>query len=489
MKKSTHTKTIFLALNSLLVLGIAAVLFQHRPDEASSRREIPANTSHEFIRGDGNEDGSVDISDTVFILGYLFRAQGAPECLAASDANDDGKVDVSDAVWLLNYSFRGGNPPLPPFPDPGLDPTPDLGCRGSALPPLPAVGSYGGPDRELTDEEAILWRRGFDVFDRAFHVDRGLGPFHNGDSCRGCHLDPVVGGAGGLDVDVVRFAHVDNEGTVTQLPTGPAASRHEIDGYTHDSVHTDANVIETRQTPTLLGLGLVDRIPEANILANADPDDLDGDGISGRVRILRDGRLGKFGHKCGVPTMRDFAADAMLNELGITIHASKSIFAEDSDSDEAADPELSDDDFEGLAFYIAHLAPPPRELPTDQGELDRVEDGEAIFTQIGCADCHMPSLAGEHGEPVEAYSDFLLHNVANPSRSNVDETAVEPREFRTAPLWGLRDTAPYLHDGSATSIGDAVVDGHFGEAAAARQAYLDLTFDEEAKLLEFLKSL
>ncbi len=118
----------------------------------------------------------------------------------------------------------------------------------------------------------------------------------------------------------------------------------------------------------------------------------------------------------------------------------------------------------------------------------RVEDGETIFAALGCVSCHVPELVGDEGA-VRAYSDFLLHQIADPARYQVDESGVDPREFRTAPLWGLRDTEPYLHDGSAETVRDAVLRGHHGEAMNPRQAFEARTPDDQHKVEEFLKSL
>jgi CxxC motif-containing protein (DUF1111 family) len=380
-------------------------------------------------------------------------------------------------------SSRPG-PPRAPFPDAGLDPTPDLGCRE---PPLPEVGSLGGPDRVLTEAEALSWRRGRELFDRPTKLREGLGPICNGDSCRGCHLDPVLGGAGGLDLNVVRFAHVDGAGTVSQLPGGPAASRLSIPSVPRDEMHVDANVVEGRQPTTCLGLGLVDRIPDAVLLENADPDDLDQDGISGRARMVN-GRVARFGHKAGVPTLNDFAADAFFNELGLTVNPVHSTFAGAADTDAVADPEVSDQEFLDFTFFLSHLAPPPRVLPEDPASLDLIRVGEILFRGMRCDSCHLPVLDGPDG-PVEVYSDFLLHDVADPARHNVNEPGVEPGKFRTAPFLGLRDTAPYLHDGAAETLEEAVLLGHYGEAIAARNAYAGLSPLKKSQVQAFLLSL
>jgi hypothetical protein len=489
VKSKAGMKVAIKTANVFLLLGITALfLLLNVPFRgARGREEPPQNVSHDFRRGDSNEDGKVDIADVVFALSFLFLGGEKPPCLAAADANDDGQLDIADGVYVLAFLFMGGADPRPPFPDRGLDPTPDLGCHEPPLPGLLPVGSLGGPDRQLTTDEALSFRRGLQVFDRPTTIAQGLGPNFNGDSCRACHSDPVLGGAGGLDVNVVRFAHVDETGVVSQLPGGPAASRQAIPQVMREECPDAANVIETRQTPTILGLGLVDRIPDSVILSHADPDDADGDGIRGRARFV-DGRLGRFGHKCGVPSLADFAADALFNELGVTVSADLSPFAVAADGDAVADPEMPDQDFKDQLFFISHLAPPPRSLPSDPLSLSRVHDGEAIFHSLGCASCHLPSLEGPDG-PVRAFSDFLLHQVGDPDRLQVNEPGVEPREFRTAPLWGLRDTPPYLHDGSAESIPDAVLLGHFGEAKPARTGFQALSGDDQAKLVEFLTSL
>ncbi len=475
------------AANFGLLIAIALVSY-HIPFGGARGFDDRFRTDNEFIRGDSNDDGFVDISDPLHILGFLFGGGEIPPCRAASDANDSARIDISDALLLLNFLFGDGFPPSAPYPEPDRDPTFDLGCREAPAPPVPAVGELGGPDRELTDAEMQSWLRGRQLFDRRTTLAEGLGPMFNGDSCRGCHLDPVIGGSGGLDVNVVRFANEDPEsGEVTFVEGGPATSRFALLTLQREEIPPDGNIIESRQTPTVLGLGLVDRLSDDVLLANADPDDSDGDGISGRAKIVN-GRVARFGHKCDVPTLLDFTADALFNELGVTVGAHRSTFAVAEDTDGAEDPELSDEQLDDLAFFSSHLAPPPRLLPDSPNALALIAEGESLFAEIGCAKCHVPALEGADG-PVPAYSDFLLHDVADPRRYQVMSTDAEPREFRTAPLWGVRDTGPYLHDGSAESLRNAILIGHWGEAEAARDAYEALPIVEAQKLEAFLLSL
>ena len=264
-------KTLYKTANSFLLLGILLLAYHLNSPSARGRVEFGDNPVNDFIRGDSNDDGVLNVSDAVFTLSFLFIGDEQPECLAANDTNDDGAVNITDVIRTLNFLFLGGtNAPPAPFPDPGADPTRDLGCREPPLPGIPGVGSLGGPDRELDRLETISWKRGKLVFNHFFSANEGLGPLFNGDSCRGCHLAPVMGGAGGLDVDVVRFAKREENGDIVQLDSGPAVSRLAVHGTARDELNPEANIIETRQTPSLLGLGLVDRLPEAVLLANAE---------------------------------------------------------------------------------------------------------------------------------------------------------------------------------------------------------------------------
>ena len=480
-------KTLYKTANAFLLLGILLLAYHLNSPSARGRVEFGDNPVNDFIRGDSNDDGVLNVSDAVFTLSFLFIGDEQPECLAANDTNDDGAVNITDVIRTLNFLFLGGaNAPPAPFPDPGADPTRDLGCREPPLPGIPGVGSLGGPDRELDRLETISWKRGKRVFNHFFSANEGLGPLFNGDSCRGCHLAPVMGGAGGLDVDVVRFAKREENGDIVQLDSGPAVSRLAVHGTARDELNPEANIIETRQTPSLLGLGLVDRLPEAALLANADPEDANGDGISGRALMIN-GRIGRFGHKASIPSFADFCADAFINEMGVTVNGLLADFAVELDTDSVSDPELADQDFVDLVFFSTHLAPPARSFPDNPSLRERINKGEDNFNDAGCASCHVSALNGDEG-PVAAFSDFLLHDVANPDRLNVPEADAEPGEFRTAPLWGIRQTAPYLHDGSAETLRDAIL-LHFGEASPAKDAFTSLSFDEQSKLIEFLLSL
>jgi CxxC motif-containing protein (DUF1111 family) len=342
-----------------------------------------------------------------------------------------------------------------------------------------AFGTPGGPDTELHGEDRARWERGQAVFDRSARLDRGLGRFFNADACRACHRDPVLGGAGGVDTNVIRFGRWD--GSEFHGFDRGVVQRAVVPGLTPYRMDDEANVVEWRNPPTSLGVGLLDRIPRPAIEAHADPDDTDGDGISGYARELPDGRLGRFGWKAQVPSLADFAADGLLNELGLTVAVDLSSFTAADDGDTVPDPELERASYEDLVYYLQHLAPPVPRPPTDASAAAR---GETLFASLGCADCHLPSL---HGVP--AYTDLLLHDVVPEGVPVVDqEWDLLPTEFRTPPLWGVVDTAPYLHDARAWTLQDAVL-GHGGEAQRARDGYEALQPDEQADLVVFLKAL
>jgi CxxC motif-containing protein (DUF1111 family) len=349
----------------------------------------------------------------------------------------------------------------------------------------PEPGTLGGPMAGLSEQELARFETGRRLFDQDMSISGGLGPSFNGDSCRACHFDPAVGGSGPADVDVTRQGILDpSTGEFTFPEGGTMAHRHAVNA-TRPRIDERANVFETRQTPSILGLGLVDRIPEETILAMADPDDMNNDGISGRAHVLVDGRLGRNGWKANVPNLREFARDGMFNELGITLPDQEGLsFGGPTDDDAAPDPEITAEELDALAFFMEQLAPPPR----TRTEPAKEDAGEALFAQVGCADCHVPSLDTADGAPVPLYSDLLLHDVAAPDANGIEDGDASYREFRTPPLWGLHHTAPYMHDGRSFTVEDAIA-RHDSEAAAARDGYMMLSAEQREQVIAFLRSL
>ena len=352
--------------------------------------------------------------------------------------------------------------------------------------PVPDVGEYGGPAGSLSDDELARFTRGRAFFDRDILYSEGLGPRFNGDSCRACHFEPVIGGARPLGVNVSRQRIFDAQGDTFEYPsTGTMAHRFDNDLAQRPPIDDRANVSELRQTPPLFGLGLIDRIPDDAILALADPNDDDGDGISGRAHILADGRLGRLGWKADVPNIEEFMRDALSNEVGMTLpERAGATFGALADADAVSDPELTDADYDDMLFYLEQLAPPPQQSV----EVALEARGAEVFSEAGCDRCHVPSMQTGDGTIVALYSDLLLHELSDPEKAGIESGDAGMREFRTPPLWGISRTAPYMHDGHASAL-EAAIEAHAAEGAASREHVRALTAADRTALIAFLESL
>ncbi len=421
--------------------------------------------------------------------GSEFRTQPLWGVAAAAPYLHDGRADTLDEAIRFHggegSAARDGYAALPSGArDELLAFLESLGGRAQRTPglippdaPVSPVGAPGGPRRPLNADEAAQFLRGREVADTDRFRTEGLGPVFNGDACRACHFDPVPGGAGPTDVDVFRQAI---PGEVNQ----PMGLAHRFSTEPQRPAPAEgATFFEPRQTPTMLGMGLLDALPEALLEALADPEDLDGDGISGRVNRTPDGRVGRFGWKAQVPSTREFVRDALTAELGLTLPPDPGqTFGAETDGDDAPDPEIGLADMRDLEFWLNELAPPaPRS--TDPGQEAA---GEALFASVGCVSCHAV-LDGPSG-PVPAYTDLLLHDVQPAGFRGVPDFEATEREFRTPPLWGVGETGPWWHDGRSFSLEDAIA-RHETEGDASRLAYEALDADERAALLAFLASL
>jgi hypothetical protein len=354
---------------------------------------------------------------------------------------------------------------------------------------LPGVGQLGGPQTALSDEDMARFLAGRAQFDRNFHIADGVGtPEMNADSCRACHQDPLLGGAGGLELNVTRFGS-DNGGAgpFQDLPGGQGLSKLRpplVPG--RESYPPEADVFEQRQTPSLFGLGLLDSVPDAVILANEDPGDGNGDGIFGVAHLKTIGGLqevGRFGWKAQVPRLADFVRDAMGGENGITTPDDGRGFALVSDADAVADPEFSEQQVGDMAFFLEQLAAPQR-----VGSVSlQVTRGEEVFSEITCDRCHIPTLQGSGG-PVTAYTNLLVHDVMAPGYRGMSEPGAPTGFFRTPPLWGIRLSAPYMHDGRAETLRDAI-QAHDGEGLGASSAYALVSASDQEALIAFLEDL
>ncbi len=368
---------------------------------------------------------------------------------------------------------------------------------------LPAADQVGDPLPGLTDAELARFEAGRVLFDRVFSVDEGTGPLFNENQCSACHTFPAPGGTG--EQLVIKATRRLPDGSCDILAgeggenlrrqATPALARLGIERDTIPSASAD---IATFAVPFLFGLGTADLVPEQALRDAADPDDLDGDGVSGRVGRTSDGRLGRFGRKADVASLHDFTHLALFNEMGITTTAHPVERGPNGAPlpdgvDTAPDPELGDASVDLITDFVLMLAPPPRPAP-DPDAAPLIARGEALFAAIGCAACHTPyvttgpaRLAPLDRVRAPLYSDLLLHDLGPALASTCAPGATET-EYRTAPLLGLGARRTYLHDLRAFTL-ERAIELHGGEARSARAAFAALSVADQQALLRFLRSL
>ena len=364
----------------------------------------------------------------------------------------------------------------------------------------------GGPLTGITPTEFSEFRLGLDDFTEVETAEEGLGPAYNGTSCAVCHNVPTIGG-GGVILEL-RAGYRDSAGAHTGLNPAGDTLIHLLSTPAHAcqvQMPDDVTVIARRAPIPLFGAGLVEAIPDETLLALEDPVDRDRDGVSGRAAIVVDvasgqRRVGRFGWKAQHATLLAFGADAYRNEMGIT----NDLFPQESafgisvaqmrscdpfpDPEDRRDPHTGRRGIDNFESFMRLLAPVSRSHVDDNTVA-----GERLFAAVGCAACHVPRLTtGPSTHPafnrrsVDLFSDLLLHDVG--TGDDIQQGAAEPDEIRTPALWGLRFRRPFLHDGSAVTIADAV-ERHAGEAELARRGFQRLTPDDRLRLLAFLRSL
>lgn len=273
--------------------------------------------------------------------------------------------------------------------------------------------------------------------------------------------------------------------------------------------------LSPRIAPQMIGLGLLEAIPAEEIIARADPDDADGDGISGRANLVWSDEfdlvmLGRFGHKAGQPSLRQQSAAAFAGDIGISTPFYTAHWGDCTGAQEAcrAMPHGGAESQEGLevdttgldlvAHYTRNLAVPARRGAEEADVLA----GKALFYGAGCPSCHVPKhvTARLKDRPEQSfqliwpYSDLLLHDLGPGLADGTQEARANGQEWRTAPLWGIGLTeivnghTTYLHDGRARSLLEAVL-WHGGEAQGARQMVVEMSPQERQNLISFLESL
>jgi CxxC motif-containing protein (DUF1111 family) len=381
-------------------------------------------------------------------------------------------------------------------------------CERLITAPFAEADVFDAPLPGLTGGEAAVFARGDAEFERRFSPAEGLGPIFNNASCVSCHSGD---GRGFLDNALDRIGSPDDD--MLRGVGGPQIQDKAIAGATPETAPSGA-FVSRRLPPPVFGVGLIEAIPASAILALADPDDRNADGISGRPNMvsipdyLAEGTggqptaLGRFGRKAQVSDLRQQVIEAYHQDIGITTdflpienvnpasrHTSEAL-------DLVADPELAASTVHAVTTYIRLLAPPePGEMTTDR------ERGRSLFASAGCASCHVPQFTtGPHSisalanKPVQLYSDMLLHDMGDDLADRRPDGQATGREWRTAPLWGLRlmrgflnGQALLLHDGRAKNVEDAIL-LHGGEGKRARDAFAAMTPADRRALLDFVES-
>lgn len=449
-------------------------------------------------------------------------------------------------VWLLVAVSCG---------DGGLTAEERAASGGEATVSDASANAFSFPIPSLSTEE----RRNFFVGNSFFNDNwvtapastdgrDGLGPLFNAQSCSSCHFrdgggqppatadDPVRGllirlsvpGQGPNQIPLADPNYGDQIQDRSILGTEPEGSI-AIDYHDFEVVTRDGSVtlplpeyaitelsygplspqlmMSPRIAPQLPGVGLLEVVPEDDILALADPDDSDSNGVSGRPNVVWDFlteeiNLGRFGWKANVPTLLQQNASAFLGDIGITspIFPVSNCSPVETDCLAAPDggsPEVDDLKLERVTFYTQTLAVPARRNVEDP----TVTAGEELFVEIGCGSCHVANLTtGSSDIPelsdqlIHAYTDLLLHDMGPGLADNRPDFEASGQEWRTAPLWGIglveivNGHTRFLHDGRARSIEEAIL-WHGGEAESARLGFTSLTDDQVDALIAFLGSL
>lgn len=386
-----------------------------------------------------------------------------------------------------------------PFtPRPKLRPLLSAGSQAIGKPP-----QWGGPLADLSAQEQQAFNNGLEEFRSVETPAGGLGPIFNERSCAACHVAGGLGGAG--TITVTRFGRwVNGKYDAMEALGGSLLQAKAIDPEVQEHVPATANVLARRLTTPLFGAGLIEAIDDEDILQNARR--RQPDRVSGRAALVVDVasgklRVGRFGWKAQQATLLAFAGDAYLNEMGITNRFFPVENAPNGDQallqkwdrvpdiEDAVDPATGMSDVDRAADFMRLLAPPvPLRMTTS------TLAGRRIFDRIACAACHLPTMnTGKH--PVQAlahrvvplHSDLLLHYMGKLGDGIVQADA-KAQEMRTAPLWGLRARGPFLHDGRAKTV-DEAIRAHDGEAAASRDRYEALSAAERRQLLDYLGSI
>jgi CxxC motif-containing protein (DUF1111 family) len=364
-----------------------------------------------------------------------------------------------------------------------------------------------GPVEGLTPEQNVIFIRGDVAFnDEVFTKETGLGSLFVATSCGTCHAGD---GKGHPFTTLTRFGQSDTiNGNLFLSMGGPQLQHRAIAGFIPEQIASGATFSKFTP-PANTGLGFLDAVPDAAILALADPNDANADGISGRPNLvvphsysaLRQNSIsvngkyiGRFGKKAATYDLLQQTATAYNQDIGIT----SSYESFDTYTGQPIDPEVSNQTVLDVVFYLKTLKAP---VQRNQNDAD-VLAGKQIFTAINCSKCHVPqlttgisSIASLSSKIFFPYTDLLLHDMGNGLNDGYTEGTALAQEWRTPPLWGLglsknSQGGQYflLHDGRAKTIQQAI-ELHGGEAANSKNQFVQLTETDKQKLIKFLESL
>lgn len=377
--------------------------------------------------------------------------------------------------------------------------------------------ALGDPLPGLSSKELGRFRSGQSEFERHHSVQDGLGPIFNGDSCVQCHGEPVSGGGLSDKKDLtLRIGRLKKNGQYDPLKNlggEPLSFNNHVSGCDQQVIPMKPGLmVSHRAAQPLFGFGLIDAIPDQVILSHVIPVGKDPDGISGRPNIVKsihfgNMRVGRFGWKAHMPTLNDFSSDAYLVEIGITspdlpVNRKPNGFRQDSSNPNSqCGDKPGPEDFDGRvtsAFvdFMALLAP-----PTPQPLNAVTQQGRQIFTDIGCAKCHIPTMITGTlsdnpnlispviaNQNVNLYSDLLLHDMGKDLEDGIETEMATGSEWRTQPLWGLSHRKFLLHDGRTNDIPTAIM-MHGGESEIIRNRFINLNPKDKNALISFLQSL
>lgn len=378
---------------------------------------------------------------------------------------------------------------------------------GKLMPEAPADDEIlDGPMEGLTPEQRRIFLRGDVAFnDEIFSVNNGLGPRFVATSCGSCHAGD---GKGHPFTTLTRFGQSDTLANGFLHLGGPQLQQRALLGFQPEQIPADATFSKFTP-PANTGLGLLEAITDATILALADEKDADADGISGRPNwinipsysLLRPGTverngkyIGRFGKKAAVYDLLQQTANAYNQDMGIN-----STYEPYNTYDGLeVDPEISNQTVLDVVFYLQTLKAP---IQRNQNDADVIA-GKQLFMNISCGKCHTPqlqtglsSIAALSNKTIFPYTDLLLHDMGPDLNDGYTEGTALPAEWRTPPLWGLGLSKNsqggqlfLMHDGRAKSIEEAIL-LHGGEASQSKINFQGLSSADKISIIRFLESL